>query len=165
MEKKLKKFNPITLEKMGQESLIITNFFVTQERIDFISKIYDFSKQYPNLNDNDIVQKYLEENHLLQSVYGISIDPYLEYKVYKMYKTDKNFAEMVDELKRTKNEKGKIIFGYSSTEQLKDAIDKNKGERLELLKLDERELTSEKVKSQGVFVGSDGYYTLNEKVK
>ena len=150
---------------MGQESMIIANFFVTQERIDFISKIYDFSKQYPNLNDNDIVKKYLEENHLLQSVYTISIDPYLEYKVYKMYKTDKKFAEMVDELKRTKNEKVKIIFGYSSTEQLKDAIDKNKGERLELLKLDERELTSEKVKSQGVFVGSDGYYTLNEKVK
>ena len=62
-----------------------------------------------------------------------------------------------------KNEKGKIIFGYSSTEQLKNAIDKNKGKRLELLKLDEEELTSEKVKSQGVFVGSDGYYTLNEK--
>ncbi|WP_315028766.1 hypothetical protein [Capnocytophaga leadbetteri] len=163
MEKKLKEFNPITLKKMGQESIIITNFFVTQERIDFISKIYDFSKQYPDLNDDDIVQKYLEENHLLQSVYRISIDPYLEYKVYKMYKTDKNFAEMVDELKRTKNEKGKIIFGYSSTEQLKDAIDKNKGERLELLNLDERKLTSEKVKSQGVFVGSEGYYTLNEK--
>lgn len=163
MEKKLKEFNPITLKKMGQESIIITNFFVTQERIDFTSKIYDFSKQYPDLNDDDIVQKYLEENHLLQSVYRISIDPYLEYKVYKMYKTDKNFAEMVDELKRTKNEKGKIIFGYSSTEQLKDAIDKNKGERLELLNLDERKLTSEKVKSQGVFVGSEGYYTLNEK--
>ena len=163
MEKKLKEFNPITLKKMGQESIIITNFFVTQERIDFIKKIYDFSKQYPDLNDDDIVQKYLEENHLLQSVYRISIDPYLEYKVYKMYKTDKNFAEMVDELKRTKNEKGKIIFGYSSTEQLKDAIDKNKGERLELLNLDERKLTSEKVKSQGVFVGSEGYYTLNEK--
>lgn len=163
MEKKLKEFNPITLEKMGQESLIITNFFVTQERIDFISKIYDFSKQYPNLNDDDIVQKYLEENHLLQSVYTISIDPYLEYKVYKMYKTDKKFAEMVDELKKTENEKVKIIFGYSSAEQLKDAIDKNKGERLELLKLDEKELNSEKVKSQGVFVGSDGYYTLNEK--
>lgn len=163
MEKKLKEFNPITLKKMGQESIIITNFFVTQERIDFISKIYDFSKQYPDLNDDDIVQKYLEENHLLQSVYRISIDPYLEYKVYKMYKTDKNFAEMVDELKRTKNEKGKIIFGYSSTEQLKDAIDKSKGERLELLNLDERKLTSEKVKSQGVFVGSEGYYTLNEK--
>lgn len=163
MEKKLKEFNPITLKKMGQESIIITNFFVTQERIDFIEKIYDFSKQYPDLNDDDIVQKYLEENHLLQSVYRISIDPYLEYKVYKMYKTDKNFAEMVDELKRTKNEKGKIIFGYSSTEQLKDAIDKNKGERLELLNLDERKLTSEKVKSQGVFVGSEGYYTLNEK--
>ena len=153
MEKKLKEFNPITLEKMGQESLIITNFFVTQERIDFISKIYDFSKQYPNLNDDDIVQ----------SVYTISIDPYLEYKVYKMYKTDKKFAEMVDELKKTENEKVKIIFGYSSAEQLKDAIDKNKGERLELLKLDEKELNSEKVKSQGVFVGSDGYYTLNEK--
>lgn len=165
MEKKLKEFNPITLEKMGQESLIITNFFVTQERIDFISKIYDFSKQYPNLNDDDIVQKYLEENHLLQSVYTISIDPYLEYKVYKMYKTDKKFAEMVDEFKKTENEKVKIIFGYSSAEQLKDAIDKNKGERLELLKLDEKELNSEKVKSQGVFVGSDGYYTLNEKVK
>lgn len=165
MEKKLKEFNPITLEKMGQESLIITNFFVTQERIDFISKIYDFSKQYPNLNDDDIVQKYLEENHLLQSVYTISIDPYLEYKVYKMYKTDKKFAEMVDEFKKTENEKVKIIFGYSSSEQLKDAIDKNKGERLELLKLDEKELNSEKVKSQGVFVGSDGYYTLNEKVK
>ena len=163
MEKKLKEFNPITLEKMGQESLIITNFFVTQERIDFISKIYDFSKQYPNLNDDDIVQKYLEENHLLQSVYTISIDPYLEYKVYKMYKTDKKFAEMVDELKKTENEKVKIIFGYSSAEQLKDAIDKNKGERLELLKLDEKELNSEKVKSQGFFVGSDGYYTLNEK--
>ena len=159
MEKKLKEFNPITLEKMGQESLIITNFFVTQERIDFISKIYDFSKQYPNLNDDDIV------NHLLQSVYTISIDPYLEYKVYKMYKTDKKFAEMVDEFKKTENEKVKIIFGYSSAEQLKDAIDKNKGERLELLKLDEKELNSEKVKSQGVFVGSDGYYTLNEKVK
>lgn len=165
MEKKLKELNPITLEKMGQESLIITNFFVTQERIDFISKIYDFSKQYPNLNDDDIVQKYLEENHLLQSVYTISIDPYLEYKVYKMYKTDKKFAEMVDEFKKTENEKVKIIFGYSSAEQLKDAIDKNKGERLELLKLDEKELNSEKVKSQGVFVGSDGYYTLNEKVK
>lgn len=165
MEKKLKELNPITLEKMGQESLIITNFFVTQERIDFISKIYDFSKQYPNLNDNDIVQKYLEENHLLQSVYRISIDPYLEYRVYKMYKTDKKFAEMVDEFKKTENEKVKIIFGYSSAEQLKDAIDKNKGERLELLKLDEKELNSEKVKSQGVFVGSDGYYTLNEKVK
>lgn len=159
----LKELNPITLEKMGQESIIITNFFVTQERIDFISKIYDFSKQYPDLNDDDIVQKYLEENHLLQSVYGISIDPYLEYKVYKMYKTDKKYAEMVDELRKKKNEKGKIIFGYSSTEQLKDAIDKNKGKRLELLKLDERELTSEKVKSQGVFVGSDGYYTLNKK--
>lgn len=163
MEKKLKELNPITLEKMGQESLIITNFFVTQERINFISKIYDFSKQYPNLNDNDIVQKYLEENHLLQSVYRISIDPYLEYRVYKMYKTDKKFAEMVDELKKTENEKVKIIFGYSSAEQLKDAIDKNKGERLELLKLDEKELNSEKVKSQGVFVGSDRYYTLNEK--
>ena len=73
-------------------------------------------------------------------------------------------VEIVDELREKKNEKGKIIFGYCSTEQLKDAIDKNKGERLELLKLDERELTSEKVKSQGVFVGSDGYYTLNEKV-
>lgn len=164
MEKKLKELNPITLEKMGQESLIITNFFVTQERIDFISKIYDFSKQYPNLNDNDIVQKYLEENHLLQSVYRISIDPYLEYKVYKMYKTDKKFAEMVDELREKKNEKGKIIFGYSSTEQLKDAIDKNKGERLELLKLDERELTSEKVKSQGVFVGSEGYNIKNMNI-
>lgn len=165
MKKKLKEFNPITLGKMGQESMIIANFFVTQERIDFISKIYDFSKQYPNLNDNDIVQKYLEENHLLQSVYRISIDPYLEYRVYKMYKTDKKFAEMVDEFKKTGNEKVKIIFGYSSAEQLKDAIDKNKGERLELLKLDEKELNSEKVKSQGVFVGSDGYYTLNEKVK
>lgn len=164
MEKKLKELNPITLEKMGQESLIITNFFVTQERIDFISKIYDFSKQYPNLNDNDIVQKYLEENHLLQSVYRISIDPYLEYRVYKMYKTDKKFAEMVDELREKKNEKGKIIFGYSSTEQLKDAIDKNKGERLELLKLDERELTSEKVKSQGVFVGSEGYNIKNMNI-
>lgn len=151
MEKKLKEFNPITLEKMGQESLIITNFFVTQERIDFISKIYDFSKQYPNLNDDDIVQKYLEENHLLQSVYTISIDPYLEYKVYKMYKTDKKFAEMVDELREKKNEKGKIIFGYSSAEKLKDAIDKNKGE-----------LTSEKVKSQGVFVGSDGVNDLEK---
>ena len=105
----------------------------------------------------------MEGNHLLQKVYEISIDPYLEYKVYKKYKTDKKFAEMVDKLKRTENEKGKIIFGYSSTEQLKDAIDKNKGKRLELLKLDEEELTSEKVKSQGVFVGSDGYYTLNEK--
>lgn len=164
MEKKLKELNPITLEKMGQESLIITNFFVTQERIDFISKIYDFSKQYPNLNDNDIVQKYLEENHLLQSVYRISIDPYLEYRVYKMYKTDKKFAEMVDELREKKNEKVKIIFGYSSTEQLKDAIDKNKGERLELLKLDERELTSEKVKSQGVFVGSEGYNIKNMNI-
>lgn len=162
MEKKLKEFNPITLEKMGQESLIITNFFVTQERIDFISKIYDFSKQYPNLNDDDIVQKYLEENHLLQSVYTISIDPYLEYKVYKMYKTDKKFAEMVDELREKKNEKGKIIFGYSSAEKLKDAIDKNKEKRLELLKLDERELTSEKVKSQGVFVGSDGVNDLEK---
>ena len=164
MEKKLKELNPITLEKMGQESLIITNFFVTQERIDFISKIYDFSKQYPNLNDDDIVQKYLEENHLLQSVYTISIDPYLEYKVYKMYKTDEKFAEMVDELREKKNEKVKIIFGYSSTEQLKDAIDKNKGERLELLKSDERELTSEKVKSQGVFVGSEGYNIKNMNI-
>ena len=164
MEKKLKELNPITLEKMGQESLIITNFFVTQERIDFISKIYDFSKQYPNLNDDDIVQKYLEENHLLQSVYTISIDPYLEYRVYKMYKTDKKFAEMVDELREKKNEKVKIIFGYSSTEQLKDAIDKNKGERLELLKSDERELTSEKVKSQGVFVGSEGYNIKNMNI-
>ena len=39
MEKELllKEFNPITLlEKLGQESIIITNFFVTQERIDFI---------------------------------------------------------------------------------------------------------------------------------
>ena len=70
---------------------------------------------------------------------------------------------MIDKLRKKKNEKGKIILGYSSTEQLKDAIDKNKEERLELLKLDERELTSEKVKSQGVFVGSEGYYTLNEK--
>ena len=31
MEKKSKEFNPITLKKMGQESIIITNFFVTQE--------------------------------------------------------------------------------------------------------------------------------------
>ena len=112
MEKKLllKEFNPPTLEKLGQESIIITNFFVTQERIDFISKIYDFSKQYPDLNDDDIVQKYLEENHLLQNVYGISIDPYLEYKVYKMYKTDKKYAEMVDELRKKKNEKGKMVI-------------------------------------------------------
>ena len=83
-------------------------------------------------------------------------------KIDRIY-SDKNFTEMVNKLKREENEKGKIILGYSSTEQLKDAIDKNKGERLELLKLDERELTSEKVKSQGVFVGSEGYYTLNEK--
>lgn len=101
----LEEFNPITLEKLGQESIIITNFFVTQERINFISKIYDFSKQYPDLNDDDIVQKYLEENHLLKSVYEISIDPYLEYKVYKMYKTDKKYAEMVDELRKKKMKK------------------------------------------------------------
>ena len=31
MEKKSKEFNPITLKKMGQESIIIINFFVTQE--------------------------------------------------------------------------------------------------------------------------------------
>lgn len=94
----LKEFNPPTLEKLGQESIIISNFFVTQERIDFISKIYDFSKQYPNLNDNDIVQKYLEENHLLQKVYAISIDPYLEYKAYKMYRTDIQFANMINKM-------------------------------------------------------------------
>jgi hypothetical protein len=121
MEKELllKEFNPITLlEKLGQESIIITNFFVTQERIDFISKIYDFSKQYPDLNDDDIVQKYLEENHLLQSVYGISIDPYLEYKVYKMYKTDKKYAEMVDELRKKKNEKDKIFTLVHQNEKI-----------------------------------------------
>lgn len=121
MEKELllKEFNPITLlEKLGQESIIITNFFVTQERIDFISKIYDFSKQYPDLNDDDIVQKYLEENHLLQSVYGISIDPYLEYKVYKMYKTDKKYAEMVDELRKKKNEKDKILTLVHQNEKI-----------------------------------------------
>jgi hypothetical protein len=121
MEKELllKEFNPITLlEKLGQESIIITNFFVTQERIDFILKIYDFSKQYPDLNDDDIVQKYLEENHLLQSVYGISIDPYLEYKVYKMYKTDKKYAEMVDELRKKKNEKDKILTLVHQNEKI-----------------------------------------------
>ncbi len=121
MEKELllKEFNPITLlEKLRQESIIITNFFVTQERIDFISKIYDFSKQYPDLNDDDIVQKYLEENHLLQSVYGISIDPYLEYKVYKMYKTDKKYAEMVDELRKKKNEKDKILTLVHQNEKI-----------------------------------------------
>lgn len=121
MEKELllKEFNPITLlEKLGQESIIITNFFVTQERIDFISKIYDFSKQYPDLNDDDIVQKYLEENHLLQSVYGISIDPYLEYKVYKMYKTDKKYAEMVNELRKKKNEKDKILTLVHQNEKI-----------------------------------------------
>ena len=121
MEKELllKEFNPITLlEKLGQESIIITNFFVTQERIDFISKIYDFSKQYPDLNDDVIVQKYLEENHLLQSVYGISIDPYLEYKVYKMYKTDKKYAEMVDELRKKKNEKDKILTLVHQNEKI-----------------------------------------------
>jgi hypothetical protein len=121
MEKELllKEFNPITLlEKLGQESIIITNFFVTQERIDFISKIYDFSKQYPDLNDDDIVQKYLEENHLLKSVYGISIGPYLEYKVYKMYKTDKKYAEMVDELRKKKNEKDKILTLVHQNEKI-----------------------------------------------
>ena len=117
-ELQLKEFNPITLEKLGQESIIITNFFVTQERIDFISKIYDFSKQYPDLNDDDIVQKYLEENHLLKSVYGISIDPYLEYKVYKMYKTDKKYAEMVDELRKKKNEKDKILTLVHQNEKI-----------------------------------------------
>ena len=105
MEKKLllKEFNPPTLEKLGQESIIITNFFLTQERIDFISKIYDFSKQYPNLDDNDIVQKYLEGNHLLQKVYEISIDPYLEYKAYKMYKTDIQYANMIHKMVEEKN--------------------------------------------------------------
>ena len=105
MEKKLllKEFNPPTLEKLGQESIIITNFFLTQERIDFISKIYDFSKQYPNLDDNDIVQKYLEGNHLLQKVYEISIDPYLEYKAYKMYKTDIQYANMINKMVEEKN--------------------------------------------------------------
>ena len=74
------------------------------------------------------------------------------------------FKELLFIIKfRKADNEEEIKFGYSSTEQLKNAIDKNKGKRLELLKLDEEELTSEKVKSQGVFVGSDGYYTLNEK--
>ena len=49
----------------------------------------------------------------------------------------------------------KVIFGYSDTKQLEEAIKKDK-EKLELVKLDE------KVKAQGVFVGLNGYSTFKE---
>ena len=55
----------------------------------------------------------------------------------------------------------KVIFGYSDTKQLEEAIKKDK-EKLELVKLDEKELNSEKVKAQGVFVGLNGYSTFKE---
>lgn len=55
----------------------------------------------------------------------------------------------------------KVIFGYSDTKQLEEAIKKDK-EKLELVKLDEKELNSEKVKAQGVFVGLNGYSTFKK---
>ena len=44
---------------------------------------------------------------------------------------------------------------------MEEAIKKDK-EKLELVKLDEKELNSEKVKAQGVFVGLNGYSTFKE---
>lgn len=62
------------------------------------------------------------------------------------------------------NEKTKVIFGYSDTKQLEEAIKKDK-EKLELVKLDEKELDSEKVKAQGVFVGLNGYSTFKKTIE
>ena len=58
----------------------------------------------------------------------------------------------------------KVIFGYSDTKQLEEAIKKDK-EKLELVKLDEKELDSEKVKAQGVFVGLNGYSTFKKTIE